>query len=121
MTIAALECRLLPISMYALGYTEHVAYHRDVLIFAKTPADCAETGHRHSCGCTTRSGTARSSRRPGNGSSLVVPPRHVCKISAERSDAFLSTGGFKGLHPQPDSGFDALVRLLGRKDPSYRT
>ena len=55
------------------------------------------------------------------GSPLVVPPREVCELSAERSDDFLATQGSKGYSRVPNPEFDALMRLMDRKDPSYRT
>lgn len=55
------------------------------------------------------------------GSKLVVPAQRVCEISAERSDDFLATEGSKGYSRNPNPEFDALLRLLDAKDPSFRT
>jgi ribulose-5-phosphate 4-epimerase/fuculose-1-phosphate aldolase len=54
------------------------------------------------------------------GSKLIVPPRNVCEVSAERSDDFLATEGSKGYSRNPNPEFDALLRLLDSKDSSYR-
>jgi ribulose-5-phosphate 4-epimerase/fuculose-1-phosphate aldolase len=54
------------------------------------------------------------------GSKLIVPPEDVCKISAERSDEFLATEPGKGYSRIANPEFDALMRLMDRKDPSYR-
>jgi hypothetical protein len=55
------------------------------------------------------------------GSPLIIPPREVCEISAERSDDFLVAEGDKGYSRMPNPEFAALMRLMDRKDPSYRT
>ena len=56
------------------------------------------------------------------GADLIVPPRSVCELSREKSDSFLSIkeneGWYSGI-PNPE--FDAMVRLMDRKDPSYKT
>jgi hypothetical protein len=55
------------------------------------------------------------------GSKLVVPPEDVCRKSAELSDDFLSTQGGVGYSRVANPEFDALMRLLDKKDPSFRT
>ena len=143
MAVAALQTGLLPISMYALGYYERVAYHdfegpsldleerqrlasnlgdKDVLIL--------RTHGLLTCGQTVAQAFVRMFRleracqvqlaAQATGSALVVPPREVCEISAERSDHFLATEGGKGYSRVANPEFDALMRLMDKKDPSYR-
>jgi len=144
MAVAALECGLLPISMYALGYYERVGYHdfegpsldleererlasnlgnKDVLVM--------RTHGLLTCGQTVAQAFVRMFRleracqvqlaAQATGSKLIVPPEDVCKISAERSDEFLATEPGKGYSRIANPEFDALTRLMDRKDPSYRT
>ena len=144
MAVAALECGLLPISMYALGYYERVGYHdfegpsldleererlasnlgnKDVLVM--------RTHGLLTCGQTVAQAFVRMFRleracqvqlaAQATGSKLIVPPEDVCKISAERSDEFLATEPGKGYSRIANPEFDALMRLMDRKDPSYRT
>ena len=144
MAVAAIEEGLLPISMYALGYYERVAYHdfegpsldleererlasnlgdKNVLILrthglltcGETVAQAFVRMYRLERACQVQI-AARST-----GSKLVVPPRRVCEISAERSDDFLAVEGEKGYSRNPNPEFAALMRLLDEKDPSYRT
>ena len=143
MAVAALESGLLPISMYSLGYFERVAYHdfegpslelgererlatnlsdKNVLIL--------RTHGLLTCGQTVAQAFVRMYRleracqvqlaAQATGSKLIVPPREVCVLSGELSDDFLSTQGGKGYSRDPNPEFDALMRLLDRKDPSYR-
>jgi ribulose-5-phosphate 4-epimerase/fuculose-1-phosphate aldolase len=51
------------------------------------------------------------------GGSLHVPPREVCERSAAMGDDFLTGRGAQALGRLE---FDALVRLIDRKDPSYK-
>jgi ribulose-5-phosphate 4-epimerase/fuculose-1-phosphate aldolase len=55
------------------------------------------------------------------GASLIVPPPEVCRKSAELSDDFLATTGGKGYSRVANPEFDALLRLMDRRDASYRT
>ena len=144
MAVAALECGLLPISMYALGYFERVAYHDfegpslDLEERARLAANLSDKNvlilRNHgllTCGETVAQAFVRMYRlqracevqlaAQATGSKLVVPPQRVCEISAERSDDFLATEGSKGYSRNPNPEFDALMRLLDAKDPSYRT
>jgi len=143
MAVAALETGLLPISMYALGYFERVAYHD----FEGPSLDTAERARlagnlgdknvlilrNHgllTCGETVAQAFVRMYRlqracevqlaAQATGSKLVVPPRNICEISAERSDDFLAAEGTKGYSRNPNPEFHALMRLLDRKDDSYR-
>jgi ribulose-5-phosphate 4-epimerase/fuculose-1-phosphate aldolase len=144
MAVAALQEGLLPISMYALGYFERVAYHD----FEGPSLDLAERerlgvnlGDKHvlvmrthgllTCGETVAQAFVRMYRleracqvqlaAQSTGSPLIIPPREVCEISAERSDDFLVAEGGKGYSRMPNPEFAALMRLMDRKDPSYRT
>jgi ribulose-5-phosphate 4-epimerase/fuculose-1-phosphate aldolase len=144
MAIAALESRLLPISMYALGYFERVAYHDfegPSLDSSERERLASDLGSKNvlilrnhgllTCGETVAQAFVRMFRlqracevqlaSQATGSKLVVPPRNVCEISAERSDDFLATEGSKGYSRNPNPEFDALMRLLDKKDDSYRT
>jgi ribulose-5-phosphate 4-epimerase/fuculose-1-phosphate aldolase len=55
------------------------------------------------------------------GAPLVIPPPDICRKSAERSDDFLGATGGKGYSRVPNPEFDALLRLMEQRDPSYRT
>lgn len=144
MAVAALESGLLPISMYALGYFERVAYHN----FEGPSLDVSERerladnlGGKNvlilrnhgllTCGETVAQAFVRMYRlqracevqlaAQSTGSRLVVPHRDICEISANRSDDFLAAEGSKGYSRNPNPEFDALMRLLDKKDDSYRT
>jgi len=143
MAVAALQTGLLPISMYALGYFERVAYHDfegPSLDLEERQRLASNLGDKNvlilrthgllTCGQTVAQAFVRMFRleracqvqlaAQATGSELVVPPREVCKISAERSDDFLGTEGGKGYSRVANPEFDALVRLMDKKDPSYR-
>ena len=144
MALAALREGLLPISMYALGYYERIAYHD----FEGPSLNLEERQHLASnlgdknvlilrnhglltCGETVAQAFVRMYRleracqvqltAQSTGSPLIVPPREVCEISAERSDDFLVAEGSKGYSRMPNPEFAALMRLLDKKDPSYRS
>jgi ribulose-5-phosphate 4-epimerase/fuculose-1-phosphate aldolase len=144
MAVAALETGLLPISMYALGYFERVAYHDfegpslDVSERARLAGNLGDKNvlilRNHgllTCGETVAQAFVRMYRlqracevqlaAQATGSKLVVPPRNICEISAERSDDFLAAEGTKGYSKNPNPEFDALMRLLDKKDSSYRS
>jgi ribulose-5-phosphate 4-epimerase/fuculose-1-phosphate aldolase len=144
MAVAALETGLLPISMYALGYFERVGYHDfegPSLDLDERQRLAANLGDKNvlilrthgllTCGETVAQAFVRMYRleracqvqlaAQATGSALITPPRNVCEISAERSDEFLATEGGKGYSRIANPEFDALVRLMDRKDPSYRT
>jgi ribulose-5-phosphate 4-epimerase/fuculose-1-phosphate aldolase len=144
MAVAALEEGLMPISMYALGYYDRVAYHDfegPSLNLDERQRLAANLGDKNvlilrthgllTCGETVAQAFVRMYRLEracqvqlaahSTGSKLIVPPRHVCEISAERSDDFLVAEGDKGYSRKPNPEFAALMRLLDKKDPSYRT
>ncbi len=144
MAVAALECGLLPISMYALGYFERVAYHdfegpsleldeRDRLAgnLGDKNVLILKTHGLLTCGETVAQAFVRMFRleracqvqlaAQSTGAALVVPPRPVCELSGELSDRFLSTQGGDGYSRNANPEFDALVRLMDRMDPSFRT
>lgn len=144
MAVAALEAGLLPVSMYALGYFGQVAYHD----FEGPSLDLDERarlggnlGSNHvmvlrnhgllTCGESVAQAFVRMYRleracqvqlaAQATGSKLAIPSRHICELSAERSDHFLSTKGGDGYSRRPNPEFAALLRLMDLKDPSYRT
>jgi ribulose-5-phosphate 4-epimerase/fuculose-1-phosphate aldolase len=144
MAIAALEDGLLPISMYALGYFERIGYHDfegpsldldERKRLADNLADknvlILRTHGLLTCGETVAQAFVRMYRleracqvqlaAQSTGGKLVIPPRSLCEISAERSDDFLVAEGDKGYSRNPNPEFAALVRLLDKRDPSYRT
>lgn len=144
MAVAALEEGLLPISMYALGYYDRVAYHDfegPSLDLEERQRLSANLGDKNvlvlrthgllTCGQTVAQAFVRMFRleracqvqlaAKATGGRLIVPPREVCELSAERSDDFLATEGSKGYSRVANPEFDALMRLMDRKDPSYRT
>jgi ribulose-5-phosphate 4-epimerase/fuculose-1-phosphate aldolase len=144
MAVAALASGLLPVSMYALGYFERVGYHDfegPSLDLEERQRLAANLGDMNvlilrthgllTCGETVAQAFVRMYRleracqvqlaAQATGSPLVVPPRAVCEVSAERSDEFLATQGGKGYSRVANPEFDALMRLMDRKDPSYRT
>lgn len=143
MAVAALEEGLLPISMYALGYYERVAYHDfegPSLDLDERQRLAANLGDKNvlilrnhgllTCGETVAQGFVRMYRlqracevqlaAQSTNSKLVVPPKHICELSAERSDDFLVAEGDKGYSRNPNPEFTALMRLLDKKDDSYR-
>lgn len=144
MAIAALEEGLLPISMYALGYYDRIAYHD----FEGPSLDPDERqrladnlGQKNvlvlrshgllTCGQTVAQAFVRIFRleracqvqlaAQSTGARLTVPPAAVCEISAERSDDFLVAEGAKGYSRMPNPEFAAMMRLMDKIDPSYRT
>jgi ribulose-5-phosphate 4-epimerase/fuculose-1-phosphate aldolase len=144
MAVAALEDGLLPISMYALGYYQRVAYHDfegPSLDLDERQRLASNLGDKNvlilrnhgllTCGQTVAQAFVRMYRlqrscevqlaAQGTSSKLIVPPRHVCAISADRSDDFLIAEGDKGYSRNPNPEFAALMRLLDKRDPSYRT
>lgn len=143
MAVAALETGLMPISMYALGYHERVAYHD----FEGPSLDLDERarlaknlGNKNvlilrthgllTCGETVAQAFVRMYRleracqvqlaAQSTGERLIIPPREVCEKSAELSDDFLATGGGKGYSRVANPEFDALLRLMDKRDGSYR-
>jgi ribulose-5-phosphate 4-epimerase/fuculose-1-phosphate aldolase len=144
MAVAALQEGLLPISMYALGYYERVAYHDfegPSLEFEERERLAADLSDKHvlilrnhgllTCGETVAQAFVRMYRLEracqvqlsarATSSPVTIPPKHVCEISGERSDDFLVAEGDKGYSKTPNPEFAALMRLMDRKDPSYRT
>ena len=144
MAVAALQSGLLPISMYALGYYEQVAYHdfegpsldfdeRDRLArnLAEKNVLILRTHGLLTCGETVAQAFVRMYRleracqvqltAQATSSPLVIPPPDVCRKSAERSDDFLAAEGGRGYSRVANPEFAALMRLMDQKDPSYRT
>jgi ribulose-5-phosphate 4-epimerase/fuculose-1-phosphate aldolase len=140
MAVAALECGLLPISMYALGYYEGIGYHDfegPSLELGERERLAANLSDRNvfimrnhgllTCGDSVAQAFVRMYRleracqvqlaAQGTGAGLVVPPESVRLVSRERSDDFL---GDKGYSRERNPEFAAMLRLLDRKDPSYK-
>jgi ribulose-5-phosphate 4-epimerase/fuculose-1-phosphate aldolase len=143
MAIAAVSTGLLPISMYALGYYNQVSYHDfegpslHLDERARLGSNLGDNNvlilRNHgllTCGHTIAQAFIRMYRleracqvqlaAQSTGAPLVVPPPAVCELSADLSDKFLSTKGGDGYSRRPNPEFDALLRMLDRKDPSYR-
>ena len=141
MALAALDCGLLPISMYALGYYEGVGYHDfegPSLELGERERLAENLGDKNvfvmrnhgllTCGDSVAQAFVRMYRleracqvqlaAQATGAGLVVPPLSVCQVSRERSDDFL---GDKGYSKERNPEFAAMLRLLDRKDPSYKT
>ena len=140
MAVAALDCGLLPISMYALGYYESVGYHDfegpslELGERERLAANLADKNvfvmRNHgllTCGDSVAQAFVRMYRleracqvqlaAQATGVGLVVPPVSVCQVSRERSDDFL---GDKGYSRERNPEFAAMLRLLDKKDPSYK-
>ena len=139
-----LKTGLLPISMYALGYHERVAYHDfegPSLDLDERERLAANLGDKNvlilrthgllTCGATIAQAFVRMYRlerachvqlaAQSTGAALVIPPPEICRKSAELSDDFLATTGGKGYSRVPNPEFDALLRLMDKRDPSYRS
>ncbi len=140
MALAALDCGLLPISMYALGYYEGVGYHDfegPSLELGERERLAVNLGDKNvfvmrnhgllTCGDSVAQAFVRMYRleracqvqlaAQATGAGLVIPPLSVCQVSRERSDDFL---GDKGYSRERNPEFAAMLRLLDRKDPSYK-
>lgn len=143
MAVAALQTGLLPISMYALGYHDRVAYHDfegPSLELGERERLAANLNTKNvmimrnhgllTCGESVAQAFVRMYRleracqvqiaAQSTGAPLIIPPDEVCRVSAERSDDFLVAEGDKGYSKVPNPEFGAMMRLLDRKDPSYR-
>jgi ribulose-5-phosphate 4-epimerase/fuculose-1-phosphate aldolase len=143
MAIAAIADGLLPISMYSLGYYNQVSYHDfegPSLNFEERARLGANLGANNvlilrnhgllTAGETVAQAFVRMFRleracqvqlaAQATGSKLNIPSLEVCELSSDLSDKFLSTKGGDGYSRRPNPEFDALVRMLDRKDPSYR-
>ena len=145
MAVAALECGLLPISMYALGFYNQVAYHdfegpstelderqriaenlgdrnlmvmrtHGLLVCGETIGQAFVRMYRFERACQVQLAAQAA------GGKLIVPPQTVCELSREKSDAFLSAEQNPGWYSRiANPEFEAMVRLIERKDPSYKT
>lgn len=141
--MAALECGLLPISIHALGYYERVTYHDfegpslDLQERARLGANLGEHNipilRNHgllTCGESVAQAFVRMYRlqrsceiqlaAQATGQKLVAPTREICELTGSRADDFLSTEGGKGYSRKANPEFEAMMRLLDKKDPSYR-
>ncbi|BBK32608.1 ribulose-5-phosphate 4-epimerase/fuculose-1-phosphate aldolase [Stella humosa] len=140
MAVAAQEAGVLPVSMYALGFDGQVAYHD----FEGPSMDLGERGRlaaslgRHNLLVLRTHGLLTCGRSiseafiymyrlqraceiqlmaQSGGGRLVVPSHAVRRSSVENTYQFLATGG---VATYGELEFDALVRLMDRKDPSFR-
>jgi ribulose-5-phosphate 4-epimerase/fuculose-1-phosphate aldolase len=146
MAVAALDCGLLPIGMYALGFDGGVSYH-------DFEGPSVERGERErlagdlgrnqimilrnhgllTCGRTIAQAFVRMYRleracqvqlaAQATGAKLIVPPDAVREVSARLSDDFLEIDGEGGkgrYSARANPEFAALMRLMDEKDPSYR-
>jgi len=143
MAVAALADGLLPISMYALGYFDRVAYHDfegPSLDLDERERLAANLGTKNvlilkthgllACGASVAQAFVRLYRleracqvqlaAQATGAKLAIPSREVCETSAQRSDEFLVAEGDAGYSKNPNPEFAAMVRLMDRKDRSYR-
>jgi ribulose-5-phosphate 4-epimerase/fuculose-1-phosphate aldolase len=140
MAVAALDCGLLPIGMYALGYYESVGYHDfegPSLELGERERLASNLADKHvfimrnhgllTCGDSVAQAFVRMYRleracqvqlaAQATGAGLVVPPLAVRQVSRERSDDFL---GDKGYSRARNPEFAAMLRMLDKKDPSYK-
>jgi ribulose-5-phosphate 4-epimerase/fuculose-1-phosphate aldolase len=141
MAVAAQQCGLLPISMYALGFDGQVAYHDfegPSLELGERERLAANLGDRNllilrshgllTCGRSIPEAFLFMYRlqrsceiqllAQGGGGPLVVPSDKVRRDSVEKSYDFYRTGGVATFG---ELEFNALVRLMDQKDPSFRT
>jgi ribulose-5-phosphate 4-epimerase/fuculose-1-phosphate aldolase len=143
MAVAAQQDGLLPISMYAIGDYEGVAYHDyegPSLDHQERRRLAADLGGKNLlvlrnhgllvCGETVAQAFVRMYRleracqvqiaAQSGGAKLIVPPPEVCRLSAQRNDDFMAIEGGKGYSRVANPEFSALLRLLDKRDPSYR-
>jgi ribulose-5-phosphate 4-epimerase/fuculose-1-phosphate aldolase len=139
MGVSAQACGLLPIHMYAHNFYGRLAYHefegpsmnlgeRERLV-ASLGGETAMILRNHgllTVGRTVAEAFIRMWRleracqvqiAAQAGGQLHLPGREVCEQSAALGDEFLTDRGAQALGQLE---FDALVRLIDRKDPSYR-
>ncbi len=138
MAVAALECGLLPISMNATSFYQQIAYHEyegstllleereklaqdlgssnalilrnhGLLTVGETVAEAFLHMYRLEGACQVQL-DAMACGRP-----LVTPPEAVLERSARQMDEFAQCAAEIG-----QLEFDALVRLMDQKDPSFR-
>jgi ribulose-5-phosphate 4-epimerase/fuculose-1-phosphate aldolase len=139
MGVSAQACGLLPIHMYSHNFYGRVAYHdfegpsmdrgerarlvaslgdRNAMILrnhgllttGRTVAEAFIRMWRLERACQVQIAAQA-------GGHLHVPSREVCEQSAAMGDDFLTDRGAQALGRLE---FDALVRLVERRDPSYR-
>jgi ribulose-5-phosphate 4-epimerase/fuculose-1-phosphate aldolase len=139
MGVSAQACGLLPIHMYSHNFYGRVAYHDfegPSMDLGERARLVASLGDRNAMilrnhgllttGRTVAEAFIRMWRleracqvqiAAQAGGHLHVPSREVCEQSAAMGDDFLTDRGAQALGRLE---FDALVRLVERKDPSYR-
>ncbi len=138
MALAALECGLLPISMNATSFYPQIAYHEyegstllleereklaqdlgsanalilrnhGLLTVGQTVAEAFLHMYRLESACQVQLDAMAC------GQPLVTPPEAVLERSARQMDEFAQCAAEIG-----QLEFDALVRLMDQKDPSFR-
>ncbi len=140
MAVAAQRDGLLPISMPATGFHGRIAYHDfegPSLKLGERERLIKNLGNRNimilrthgllTCGKELEEAFILMFRlqraceiqiaAQGSGVELVVPPKQVCEQSAELTDNFLSD------NDSQETGkleFDAFLRLMDQKDPTYQ-
>lgn len=143
MAVAALECGLLPISMYGLGYYGQIGYHDfegPSLELDERERLAENLGNRNvmvmkthgllTCGATVGQAFVRMFRlqracevqlaAQATGASLIVPPKSVQALTLKLNNDFESVEVGDGYSRVANPEFDAMVRLMDRKDPSFR-
>jgi ribulose-5-phosphate 4-epimerase/fuculose-1-phosphate aldolase len=139
MGVSAQSCGLLPVHMYSHNFYGRVAYHdfegpsmnlgereRLVASLGGHPVMILRNHGLLTVGRTMAEAFIRMWRleracqvqiAAQAGGQVHVPPKEVCEQSAAMGDDFLTDRGAQALGRLE---FDALVRLVERKDPSYR-
>jgi ribulose-5-phosphate 4-epimerase/fuculose-1-phosphate aldolase len=139
MAVSAQAGGLLPIHMYSHNFYGRVAYHdfegpsmnlgereRLVASLGSQPALILRNHGLLTVGRTVAEAFIRMWRleracqvqiAAQAGGHLHVPSREVCEQSAAMGDDFLTD---RGAQPLGQLEFDALVRVIDRRDPSYR-
>jgi ribulose-5-phosphate 4-epimerase/fuculose-1-phosphate aldolase len=144
MAVAALADGILPVNMYAIGDHGRIAYHDyegPSLDLAERERLAANLGDKNllvlrnhgllTCGETVAQAFVRMYRMErscqvqlaarATGAKLAIPPQAVLERSVALNDDFMSTQDGKGYGRKANPEFDALLRLLDQRDPSYRT
>jgi ribulose-5-phosphate 4-epimerase/fuculose-1-phosphate aldolase len=137
MAVAALADGLLPISAYALGIHDRIAYHdwQPALDRDERPRLAASLGNKNVlilrnhgllvCGHTIGQAFVSMYRLEracqvqlaacNAGRKLTIPPPEICEASARVEEVMWGPKGGAG-----ELEFAAMMRLIDKKDPSYR-
>ena len=140
MAVAAQKSGLLPVHMYSHNFYNRIAYHDfegPSLNLGERERLVASMGRHHALilrnhglltvGRTIAEAFVRMFRlerscqvqlaAQAGGAALILPSAEVCEESARLGDEFLTSGGDTELGQME---FDALVRLVQSRDPSFR-